>query len=326
LRAVMAAGRWPFPRPTMGLARLSPGLLPFVDHCHGRLPLRWKRGESPPPDLDRVRRLCRHRPCRVPKDRRGTRGWETVGPKASGFRLRASHQRGTRRCRAPGGAADDPVSLPRAEARSRARFAVRRGVVPTRPAFAAAEPKLCFRDRRPSIFPWRLESVREPRSSYGADGRGETWQGIVGASHPNRSAARRALRRRSSPTRPGRVGGFPGEAAKSLAGLLSWVRQRFAPPSTSMVHVHSGHATGPAQTGCPPAWACPGFLLRRGAAPVTRTSVFPLLGVLPALQLPCASSARACHARVPFRPCRFSRLRRLAPCSWCRSVAPCCRP
>jgi hypothetical protein len=39
-----------------------------------------------------------------------------------------------------------------------------------------------------------------------------------------------------------------------------------------------------------------------------------------------APSARACQARILFRPCRFSRLRRLAPRAQCRSVAPCSRP
>jgi hypothetical protein len=34
----------------------------------------------------------------------------------------------------------------------------------------------------------------------------------------------------------------------------------------------------------------------------------------------------AAKPRVSFRPCRFSRLRRLAPRKRCRSVAPCCRP
>lgn len=37
-------------------------------------------------------------------------------------------------------------------------------------------------------------------------------------------------------------------------------------------------------------------------------------------------SAPGCHSRRSFRPCRFSRLRRLAPHTRCRSVAPCSRP
>jgi len=84
----------------------------------------------------------------------------------------------------------------------------------------------------------------------------------------------------------------------------------FAPPSTSNACVHSQLATVPVQAGCPADWTCDGL----GLAPSSTAAV----------------SLRAFGPGLPhrdsFRPCRFSRLRRLAPHTRCRSVAPCSRP
>jgi hypothetical protein len=149
---------------------------------------------------------------------------------------------------------------------------------------------------------------------------------------PTRAAVRRAVSEETVSDPTGSCGWLPeGSLAKSLAGLLSWVRQRFAPPSTSNAHVHSRHATGLARARCPrilrggPADTC-----SRPASPCTGRVRRP--GPLPDVALCEHSSFRAhlrpelARARVAVRPCRFSRLRRLAPRARCRSVAPCCRP
>jgi hypothetical protein len=84
----------------------------------------------------------------------------------------------------------------------------------------------------------------------------------------------------------------------------------FAPPSTSAACVHSRLAAVPVQAGCPADWACDAS----GLAPFVTA----------------AASLRAFGPGLPvrdvFRPCRFSRLRRLAPHARRRLVASCSRP
>ena len=89
--------------------------------------------------------------------------------------------------------------------------------------------------------------------------------------------------------------------------LMGFVSQ-IALPSTSDMCVHSRFATVPA---------------RRGVQ-LTGHAVVPACAFSTT-----AASLRAFGPRLPiwdsFRPCRFSRLRRLAPHTQCRSVAPCSR-
>ena len=100
----------------------------------------------------------------------------------------------------------------------------------------------------------------------------------------------------------------------SLAGLLSWTSQR-SPPSTSAVCVHSRcrvSACSPRTGSTKPK---PGGEPAR--APVSRLAPGRLR----------THHLRSGHAtaRIPFRPCRFSRLRRFSPHTRCRFVAPCSR-
>jgi hypothetical protein len=99
----------------------------------------------------------------------------------------------------------------------------------------------------------------------------------------------------------------------SLAGLLSWTSQR-SPPSTSAARVHSQRGGFEAlPNGVQWAEANWSALKRLGLeafAPCPR---------------PTLLRSEPATARIPFRPCRFSRLRRLSPHTRCRFVAPCSR-
>jgi hypothetical protein len=127
-------------------------------------------------------------------------------------------------------------------------------------------------------------------------------------------ACRQDLPRGGRPPEGGRHrrGPVPGPAPCGATGALSdsshGVRLKDAPPSTSNVCVRSQLAVVLARRG----------VLRTGHA------------VFGACALPsAATSLRAFGPGLPhrdsFRPCRFSRLRRLAPRTRCRSVAPCSR-
>jgi len=107
-------------------------------------------------------------------------------------------------------------------------------------------------------------------------------------------------------------GPVPGPAPCGTTGALSdsshGVRLKDAPPSTSNARVRSRLAVVPAWRG----------VLRTGHA-VHRACA----------RRSAATSLRAFGPGLPhrdtFRPCRFSRLRRFAPRTRCRSVAPCSR-
>ena len=96
--------------------------------------------------------------------------------------------------------------------------------------------------------------------------------------------------------------------AGALSDSSHGVRLKDAPPSTSNVRVRSQLAVVPARRG----------VLRTGHA--VHGAYAPGSA---------ATSLRAFGPGLPhrdsFRPCRFSRLRRLAPRTRCRSVAPCSR-
>jgi len=90
-----------------------------------------------------------------------------------------------------------------------------------------------------------------------------------------------------------------------LMGFVS----KIAPPSTSIACVHSWLATVPAWQGVQRT----GHALASALASTTAPASLRAFG--PGMPIRCS-----------FRPCRFSRLRRLAPHARCRSVAPCSRP
>lgn len=137
-----------------------------------------------------------------------------------------SQQRSFRRCRAPGGAAAGQV--PRSDSRR------------SRPEPVAWSG-------------WRCSggSATLPLQKRGAV---SVFPGIVDSSCSARPSCSRGRSRRSLPvTRPGSCGaGCTQPAAMSLAGLLSWCSQRFAPPSTSASCVHSQRTAVLVRTRCSP--------------------------------------------------------------------------
>lgn len=205
--------------------------------------------------------------------------------------------------RAPGGAAGERVPRPSPKG-ERARRVVQRAV------------------------------YRAPcRDPYGAPRRGRIWAGPLARatstprSPPSPSPGGPSVGGRLRPDRVWR-GHRERWTAWSLAGLLSWLVLKDCPsvdirgacplparcrPRPSGVptwvgrrpcHRVPGPVRHPASWGRP--WPFDARLDHRGFAAHLRPGV--------------------ATPRVSFRPCRFSRLRRLSPRTRCRSVSPCCRP
>lgn len=138
-----------------------------------------------------------------------------------------------------------------------------------------------------------------------------------------------------------RAGPTRRSATSSLAGLLSWILKDC--PSVDMCdacplparcqprpnEVLTGVSQLPFRVACRPGPSASVVHEARLPLPFqpdlpwfeTTTATFPDRPSFAARLRPEVATPR-----VPFRPCRFSRLRRLAPRMQCRSVAPCCRP
>ena len=118
---------------------------------------------------------------------------------------------------------------------------------------------------------------------------------------------------RSHPTRRGRRAGHPKMVSGESCRTPLMDDSKIAPLSTSAARVHSQCSIVPDRTGFLPkqAHSCSVQLSRGRAVGGMSHDFIEHLRPEPA------------KARVLFRPCRFSRLRRLAPRAQCRSVAPC---
>jgi hypothetical protein len=140
-----------------------------------------------------------------------------------------SQQRSFRGSRAPGGAAAGQV--PRSSSRRSGPSPTRgpAGVVP-----GAQQPSPC-------------RSVGLPLSSRASSTR------PVPPVRRASGSSEEGFRRSMPFTRPGSCGADCEQpATMSLAGLLSWCSQRFAPPSTSASCVHSQHTAVLVRTRCSP--------------------------------------------------------------------------
>jgi hypothetical protein len=305
-----AAGRGPFPRPVLTLLR----------------PVSWRSGSSRtelvgesgagapgegepswPSPCSRTRSAPP--PPRAPKSVRGGALPRGRGPRTRApLDGRSDHQRGSARSRAPGGAAGGQVS-----------HGHRGGREPDAWSGGRCSCTRRLRSRPPgrslgssSVAPGPRDRVPRPKP----------------LSRPRCPAGHRRLLAHPS---AGRGGPPPEGGTPDPTGSWGWPPgggQRGALPDSS----HERFKDRPSVDIC---CTRPLPVLRRprpNGVPA-EAGIVPAPSRLPKkpgrrrrARLRGAPSVRACQARISFRPCRFSRLRRLPPRAQCRSVAPCSRP
>jgi len=301
---IPTAGRWPFPRSRHGLGPSLAGGTDLRGPCLSALPegTGWCRPLLAFAScVDSVAASLPHLPPR------GSAARVHARPLPSGD-CRAvvpSHQRSIRRCRAPGGAAGGQVPHPSpkgGKSPTRGPAGVSRVPCLRLPAHtpcgaaaarlehlprASSTPRFLV-SRRPGSPP--KEVVPDPTGSRGATASGGPRRVLPDSSH-------------------GWSQRLPFRRLPCACPLPARCR-----PRPNEVPTEVDRSSLPAVPTCVPSRSK--LLLE---AP-SQTASCDHHDFTACLRPPVAKPT------VPFRPCRFSRLRRLAPRTPCRSVAPCCRP
>jgi hypothetical protein len=263
-----------------------------------------------PPDLLRRQGLGLHLHRRCSEELRGDALPRCVGPK-TGAPIVAGRSTSAARQGAvlPG---EQPVG--RCPTVTEVTASPTRGPAGVVPAFSAADARCRPKPAALTCCPVALHAV-------------STAEAVVRLASPCRASStprtpcdppseRASWGGRSHPTRRGRWAGLNEEVSGESCRTPLMDDSKIALPLTSAARVYSQCSIVPDRTGSLPKQACVGSV-----QPSRRTAVgghrHDVSGHL---------RPELAKARVLFRPCRFSRLRRFAPRAQCRSVAPCSQP